>query len=924
MLVIIVMSVLMILGTAMISLAVSSYKFRSLEQNKKTSLYASEAGLDEAYGIMGTFVRYGINQGNKAVEEYDKNFDSLIKVERYKVEHKELSDYIDENGVITKATVEADKERVFEEGYKASTTQSSSIDYMENGERVDIECYDKGDLAIEKEKGYKNFIETGLSSEDHKLSLGGMDNLIYQLNNYSYKINVSSDDEKNVNAEPLVKTFDGDEPIEISVESTYTYNSTPRTTKATYEINVAKYNVQYNLLPDQIVKIPKNPMWSKALMVNGDVEINGGNVVIGNDSNLKDTNNTGIYVAGKELGIDIKSINSKLKVTGNLVTNKDLMISYNKDNIAENKNVEVIGNIYGRNIIINNNILIDAEGNHILQEEKKGEINVKKLDETRDGSVYLMDDLEINGEKSTVDIAGSYYGVSDGSEGERNNPDNSSSIIINTGDIGKQDVDGSTIDNKSALTIGKNVYIAGTSYIDLSNKIKYQTGESLSIVGNYRAYTLALPFTDEYLAEDIKNKDNIRYKEDNVLFDYIDPLTLVTKYKQGDIVPTNPVEAVIENNRYLTVLLTQQGTENLLYETANSFTVSYDNNTKTSKKTPLGKYIKLNVLQNIGDNVSIKLYKDDLPIVDESNSTELDNIKLIAHTQLNAFDKSEYFQEYYKQFPIENGLNLGEGITINNDIKDPGIENIHAGSIFTSQNSSAQLSPGNWNIDLDMKVKARSIQLKNQLFYMGLVNDYTGLASSTNVDDISDSSGVVDNNYYGIDDLTQPEVTIEKNIDFSKLPLTVKHEVKNNEVIILDKDENSTYVLKGKNASNNIHANATDIDLPSGNEYKGVIITKGNIIISGELNFKGTIICNGNLTFEGEGEKKINYDKAYLESFALNNYQLFKEAFSDVGEYATDNASNYLFAKVYDSSNSISNTDVGFKLINRKKWELIK
>ncbi|MGK0468710.1 hypothetical protein, partial [Clostridium sp.] len=153
---------------------------------------------------------------------------------------------------------------------------------------------------------------------------------------------------------------------------------------------------------------------------------------------------------------------------------------------------------------------------------------------------------------------------------------------------------------------------------------------------------------------------------------------------------------------------------------------------------------------------------------------------------------------------------------------------------------------------------------------------------------------------------------------------TTRNEVNNNEVIILDKDQNSTYVLKGKNAGT-IPGNATVVDLTRENVYKGVIITNGNIIISGELKkFKGTIICNGDLTFEGVGEKNIVYDKVYLEGFALNNYQLFKDTFSDVGEYARDNVSSYLFAKVYDSSNSNSNTDIEFKLINRKKWELIK
>ncbi|MGV8983342.1 hypothetical protein [Clostridium sp.] len=924
-LIIVVMSVLMILGTAMLSLSLSSYKFRALEQNKKTSLYASEAGLDEAYEIMGTFVQYGIGQGNKAVEAYDKNFDSLIKVERYKVEHSIVSNYINEKGVITNETVEADKKRVFEEGYKVSTTQSSSNDYKEDGVRVvpDIECYDT--TGSVEEKGYKDFIETGLSSgqgvfkEDDKLSQGGMVNLIDLLNTYSYQINVSVGDDKNVNANVnlAAKTFvketgsDVYNPIEISVQSKYTHNSIPKTVKATYDIYVAKYNVQYNLLPTQIVKIPKNPIWSKALMVNGDMNINGGSVVIGNESEPTDPNNTGIYVTGKQTGIAINNESSTLKVIGNVVTNKNLMLSYNGDNTTGNNNVDVAGNIYAKNVFFNKSTVTDDQGNITSGlEAKGGKVYTHKIDDIRDGSVYLMDDLEINGEKSTVAIAGSYYGVSDGSEGERNNPDNSSSIIINTEDIGNKkemDNDGDEVIDpnsyKSNLTIGKNLYIAGTSYINLVEDKKYQTGESISIVGNYRAYT-----------QPLTNPINEQFKEDNVIFEYIDPLTLVTKYNEGESDSARTVKAILEEDRYVTVNLTDIGNADETCKDTYSYNIIYNNN-EQSKIVPIGKTVKLNTVINNLENttnkpeVTVRLYKLGNILIKEEP-----NLRLVASIKMNAFDKNKYFQEYVNQFSQSSGLNLGEGININTNHTNTN-ENINAGSISTTpQNSGDPISSGNWNIGLDMKVKARSIQLKNQLFYMGLAKDYAGLVSTTNVDDINDSSGIVDSNYYGIDDINEPEVKINGNVHFDSL--TPKCEEKNGEIVILDNNINSTHVL-GSNAGNaQGNFNVTDLE--------GIIITNGNIIISGELNFKGTIICNGDITFEGDGDKKIAYDKAYLENYALNNYQLFKDTFSDVGEYARDNASNYLFAKIYDNSNSTDTPVDEFKLINRKKWELIK
>ncbi|MCB2298707.1 hypothetical protein [Clostridium tagluense] len=910
-LILIVMSVLMILGTAMLSLAVSSYKFRSLEQNKKTSLYASEAGLDEAYEIMGTFVKSGIEQGNKAVEKYDKNFESLIKVERYKVEHTKEKDYIDKGGVIkrstyidkegviTNSTVQADRKRVFEEGYKVSNIQSANINYMEDHAELKVDCYDAG--APVTEKGYTDFIKVG------------MDNLIKQLNGYSYQIKVALNDNKDgvkMLAEQIPGIFSGDKLAEISIQSSYTHNSIRKIIKATYEINLAKFNVQYNLLPTQIVKIPKNPMWSKALMVNGDMRINEGNVTIGNETKAEDPNNTGIYVAGKETGkqagININNSFSTLKVIGNLVTNKNLMLSYNGENTSIKNNIGVTGNIYARNVIIDKNTV--TQGNVTSElEAKGGKICTKKIDDNiRDGSVYLMDDMEINAKKSKVTIAGSYYGVSDGSEGQRNTPDNSSSIIINTEDIGNTvDEKNNTITNTSTLAINKKVYIAGTSYIDLGVN-KYQTGESISIKGNYRAYTEALPYSSSNSSTDLK------FKDDKVSFDFLDPLTLVTKYNKSQSI-LGAVKAIWEKDRYITVSLTDIGKSDTELKDAYSYKIVYDN--RVSKILPLAKTVKLDTVITKTDNgtnprVTVQLYKQDNTLI-----KSILDIMLISPIELNAFDKSEYFEEYYKQFPTENGLNLGKGITI----KDTN-ENINAGSILTSNSNS--ISSGSWRIDSDRKIKARSIQLKNQLFYMGLAKDYVNLNDTPDIDTIEDSSGIVNSKYYEIDDETEPVIKINDNdnddndgdnVHFNKL--TPKCEEKNGEVVILDTDINSTHELG--DGARNISGNFSKGDL------KGIIITNGNIVISGNLNFKGTIICNGDITFEGAGEKKIIYDKAYLENFALKNYKLFKDAFSEVGEYAMDNASNYLFAKIYNSSSSTT-TDNKFKLINRTKWELIK
>lgn len=112
---------------------------------------------------------------------------------------------------------------------------------------------------------------------------------------------------------------------------------------------------------------------------------------------------------------------------------------------------------------------------------------------TLNGSLMVMDDMEINGSNADVTIKGEYYGYS------KNNtdPDKSSSIIINGTD--------------SSLDISKlnNLILAGTSYIssttidtDHSNMEDIQTGEALSVKSNQIAY---LVDDKEFGAQDVND-----------------------------------------------------------------------------------------------------------------------------------------------------------------------------------------------------------------------------------------------------------------------------------------------------------------------------------------------------------------------------------------------------------------------------------
>jgi cytoskeletal protein CcmA (bactofilin family) len=213
--------------------------------------------------------------------------------------------------------------------------------------------------------------------------------------------------------------------------------------------------------------IPVNPFWTKTitaenLYVNGDAAISGN-----------------VYVSG-DLNLDGDNIEPDF--TGKLSVKGD--INLNGDNSTIN-----VSDVYA------NNILLYGSGAKLVA-------NCSSLkDAVGSGSgIFVKDDLEINESNQEVTINGSYYGFSDGSNYPT--PDHSSGININTYDTGDIDV-----------TVVGDVYLQGTSYVNVvnSDNRKYQTGESVSIKGNYRAYMQPLidtTITPEYLRE-----DNINFSE---------------------------------------------------------------------------------------------------------------------------------------------------------------------------------------------------------------------------------------------------------------------------------------------------------------------------------------------------------------------------------------------------------------------------
>lgn len=280
--------------------------------------------------------------------------------------------------------------------------------------------------------------------------------------------------------------FDTSDKLSFDLKSQFQSKDINRILQTTLNITTPEYNKQQNY---KTLNIPIKKVWTKAFVAGGDF-IDRGKVFIDGD----------LYVfgdKGSKKGIVLEK-DSNLTLKGNVMSLKDITLNGQsaKLNILNNgSREEDISNVFTGSLAIES-----FENGTVASKVENAHINI-------DGKVYSNNDLVLNGVKSTINISKGFYGVNDkkDSTDKEGQLKNSSSMIVNSDDLGKG----------SSITIGEEAIFMGTAYINVSPS--YQTGESVAIKGNYRAY--GAPLKDE------------TYKEGKMIFEYRDPLQLVTKFK---------------------------------------------------------------------------------------------------------------------------------------------------------------------------------------------------------------------------------------------------------------------------------------------------------------------------------------------------------------------------------------------------------
>lgn len=528
-------------SVAMLSVVSTNYNARVGESKRTQNLYGSESGLDTTYNIIAKNITAANIYGNQKVEDLKKAVQDVEK-EADKEKTYNKFDNLDDNDQKALYALQADID--YWKYYQGSEneTQEAIDNKKKNGISKDNEAiYDLTNKVFKN--GFKEFINNNL-----KLSVNGssdlqdnerkyieleynneqntLDQITQKLNIGDAKVYIGpypgknpTDEKMNqintvINDMLVPKPPEGETQINVSndlhVECGYDEDGRIKYCSPLYSLNFNLYNEEdykiavtseFKTNPNNqntakvgenlkvietnfVIRVPNyDEIALKESTVNVDPKINQmiSSLAIGGDLNVNDANklsvNGDIFVQGNELTSSNMDVNNRIinKYSGGIKldnTSPSTQINFNNNvytrgtfNIKNNVNVGIDGDLYAANIYA-------GDGN--------GKSDNSQLTVSKD--VVVDNDLTLKATNTILNL-NNFYGIND-KNSEADDTDmstkvrNSSSIIIND----------YTKDARYGVKITGNSYIMGVAHINTENG--YQTGESIAVKGNYKAYSV--------------------------------------------------------------------------------------------------------------------------------------------------------------------------------------------------------------------------------------------------------------------------------------------------------------------------------------------------------------------------------------------------------------------------------------------------
>ncbi|MDF1617026.1 type II secretion system protein [Petrocella sp. FN5] len=457
--VVITVAILAMLGTALLSMSLMNINMKHNDNRIKKTLYYAESGIDQVYARVGKLVEMSINE---AIANTDDDIKIILnEIDAMLQDENNIPPFVGINSSITYV----DEAPIIE---LRDLILPSGAMYM-----LDTEA-----LKVLSDKIYRYHFRSAMNSNGSPSNLRAFldSELFVYLDDNTPAENNSS---ININTAAITVTqfLGANSTYRVEgIESTFILGDHTKKQIST-DIVVSDQVKSYPLNTiEKRILVPDNPIWQKALVAHEDISFNSSTVAdIHGDVYGYGNLPTGNAIHNpKNYGGILVNGTSRVTVHGNIFSRSYVQL---RDGSSTNARLTV------------NNGLVYANS-VVLQDGASGQMNFN-------GNVYTSDDLELNGTGGRININGSYYGYTDGS-GTGITHDLSSAIVINAdmnagsslsidGAFNKVPV-GTTKKDIDFLESHEGILIGGTAYVDVQ-PTRYQTGESVSLKGNFVAYT---------------------------------------------------------------------------------------------------------------------------------------------------------------------------------------------------------------------------------------------------------------------------------------------------------------------------------------------------------------------------------------------------------------------------------------------------
>lgn len=511
-----------IVSIAFLSMITSNYYGRISESKRTQNLYGSESGLDTTYNIIVKNIEASSFYANEKVKALKKVKD--ITYDEYKVltdndkkalyalyadieywkyyngnleENQEPKDQVRIDSYIKNDNEDIEKliNKVFKNEFKSffsnnllsSINDNSYIKLSKNNDGTlteDKEALDIGDAEIYIGEEPNNNSNGEITEVDRELKIESGYKENGRIKYDRYQLQFSFYNEENYNFK-ITSEF----ATNANVENTAKVGENLRIIQSDYSLRIPNYN-EVAFRETAVVDAELNQL--VGLAIGGDLDVSGVNklnvsgdiFVQGNDSNsINDMNRTFEKYSGG-IVLDNSSVISKTINFNNNVYTRGTF------NIKNNVDVVIKGNLYARNIY--------AGDENNLSDNSKLTIN---------NEAVIDNDLTVKATDTQIKIK-DFYGINDKNIDEDTKVRKSSSIIINDYKEAYKE--------PSSVTISEKAYIMGVAHIDTNEG--YQTGESVAVRGNYKAYGAQIDQNEEFKYDyplQVLDEDNVLKKAEH-------------------------------------------------------------------------------------------------------------------------------------------------------------------------------------------------------------------------------------------------------------------------------------------------------------------------------------------------------------------------------------------------------------------------